>query len=86
MKTNFHMHTVWCDGKDTPRAMVESALAKGFSAIGFSSHASFPESVRGATALVELARIHAEEKRVEPVFTDLLAGHSRRMAAIGLDA
>ena len=28
----------------------------------------------------------AEEKRVEPVFTDLLAGHARRMAAIGLDA
>jgi len=28
----------------------------------------------------------AEEKRVEPVFTDLLAGHSRRMAALGLDA
>lgn len=28
----------------------------------------------------------AEEKKVEPVFTDLLAGHSRRMAAIGLDA
>ena len=28
----------------------------------------------------------AEEERVEPVFTDLLAGHSRRMAAIGLDA
>lgn len=28
----------------------------------------------------------AEEKRVEPVFTDLLAGHSKRMSAIGLDA
>ncbi|MFT4052245.1 MAG: ferritin-like fold-containing protein [Microbacterium sp.] len=28
----------------------------------------------------------AEEKRVEPVFTDLLASHSRRMAALGLDA
>lgn len=28
----------------------------------------------------------AEEKKVEPVFTDLLAAHSRRMAAIGLDA
>lgn len=27
-----------------------------------------------------------EERRVEPVFTDLLAGHSRRMAALGLDA
>lgn len=28
----------------------------------------------------------AEEARVEPVFTDLLASHSRRMSAIGLDA
>ncbi len=28
----------------------------------------------------------AEEKKVEPVFTDLLGGHSRRMSAIGLDA
>lgn len=28
----------------------------------------------------------AEEKKVEPVFTDLLAGHSKRMAAVGLDA
>ena len=28
----------------------------------------------------------AEEKKVEPVFTALLAGHSRRMAALGLDA
>jgi len=28
----------------------------------------------------------AEEKKVEPVFTDLLAGHSKRMSAVGLDA
>ncbi|MGB4777897.1 ferritin-like fold-containing protein [Microbacterium sp.] len=28
----------------------------------------------------------AEESRVEPVFTDLLGAHSRRMAAMGLDA
>lgn len=28
----------------------------------------------------------AEEKRVEPVFTQLLAAHARRMAEIGLDA
>lgn len=27
-----------------------------------------------------------DEKKVEPVFTNLLAGHSRRMAALGLDA
>ena len=28
----------------------------------------------------------AEEKRVEPVFTQLMSGHAKRMAAIGLDA
>ncbi len=28
----------------------------------------------------------AEERKVEPVFTDLLGAHSRRMAAMGLDA
>lgn len=43
MKTNFHTHTTWCDGKDTPEAVVLSAIEKGFAAIGFSSHATFPE-------------------------------------------
>lgn len=42
MKANYHTHTTWCDGKDSPRAVVESAIAKGFDAIGFSSHAMLP--------------------------------------------
>ncbi|MFV0373823.1 ferritin-like fold-containing protein [Microbacterium sp.] len=37
-------------------------------------------------ALRRTALDEAEEKRVEPVFTDLMAAHSRRMAALGLDA
>ncbi|MBR2983772.1 MAG: histidinol-phosphatase [Kiritimatiellae bacterium] len=43
-KTNFHTHTVWCDGKDTAEAVVLSAMEKGFDAIGFSSHMAFPEA------------------------------------------
>lgn len=43
MKANFHTHTTWCDGRDTPEAVVQTAIAKGFSHIGFSSHVSFPE-------------------------------------------
>ena len=42
MKTNFHTHTTWCDGVDTTESVVLSAIAKGFSAIGFSSHAMLP--------------------------------------------
>ena len=41
--TNFHTHSTWCDGKDTPEAMIEAAIAKGFSVLGFSSHAMLPE-------------------------------------------
>lgn len=43
MKTNYHTHTTWCDGKNTPEEMVRAALAKGFDVIGFSSHFSLPE-------------------------------------------
>ena len=44
MKTNYHTHTTWCDGKDTPEAVVLAAIEKGFDVIGFSSHVSFPEA------------------------------------------
>lgn len=43
MKTNYHTHSIWCDGKDSPKTMVEAAIAKGFDVIGFSSHMSIPE-------------------------------------------
>ncbi|MGN0853489.1 MAG: histidinol-phosphatase [Kiritimatiellia bacterium] len=47
MKTNFHTHTTWCDGKNTPEEMVHAALEKGFSVLGFSSHARLPDIVKG---------------------------------------
>ena len=37
-RTNFHTHTTWCDGKATPFEMAEAAVARGFAALGFSSH------------------------------------------------
>ena len=43
MKANYHTHTTWCDGKNTPREVVEAAIARGFDAIGFSSHSMLPQ-------------------------------------------
>ena len=40
---NYHTHSTWCDGKNTPREMVEAAIAKGFDTIGFSSHSMLPQ-------------------------------------------
>lgn len=41
-KTNFHTHSTWCDGKATPEEMVRGAIEKGFTELGFSSHAMLP--------------------------------------------
>ena len=42
MKYNLHTHTTWCDGRDSPRAVAEAAVEKGFDILGFSSHAMLP--------------------------------------------
>jgi histidinol-phosphatase (PHP family) len=38
MGSNFHTHSVFCDGKDAPEALCERALELGFEALGFSGH------------------------------------------------
>ena len=40
MRQNLHTHCIYCDGKDTPREMIEEAISLGLSSIGFSSHAN----------------------------------------------
>lgn len=74
MKANYHTHTTWCDGRDTPTAMVEAALARGFDELGFSSHARLPDLVEGnltpstavayAAEIRALAATHADRIRV----------------------
>ena len=38
--SNFHAHSTFCDGTETPEAMVNAALVKGFKAFGISGHSS----------------------------------------------
>lgn len=35
---DLHMHTCYCDGKNTPEEMVQSAIEKGLSTVGISGH------------------------------------------------
>lgn len=44
--SNPHTHTTYCDGHATAREMVEAAIQKGFTSLGFSSHSytAFDES------------------------------------------
>ncbi|MBQ8600367.1 MAG: histidinol-phosphatase HisJ family protein [Clostridia bacterium] len=38
MLSDFHIHTKFCDGNDTPEEMIETAIERGFSVLGFSMH------------------------------------------------
>ena len=37
-KMNFHTHTTYCDGKESVESMIQAALAKDFTRLGFSGH------------------------------------------------
>lgn len=40
IKTNYHTHTKYCDGRNTAEETVISAIEKGFSILGFSGHST----------------------------------------------
>ena len=40
--TNYHTHTTYCDGKNSPEEMVQAAIAADMAEIGFSVHAPLP--------------------------------------------
>lgn len=46
MLTNYHTHTVFSDGENSPEEVVLSAIDKGLSAIGFSEHGNTPYDLR----------------------------------------
>ena len=46
MLANFHTHTTFSDGKNTPEEIIEYALAKGIESIGFSDHGYTPYDLR----------------------------------------
>ena len=64
MKANYHTHSTWCDGKDSPRRMIQAAIERGFDVLGFSSHAMLPESDTAWVLTPEKAPRYAKEIRL----------------------
>ena len=50
MFSNFHTHTVFCDGADSPEELVLEALRLGCPEIGFSGHSPLEEDTGSMTA------------------------------------
>ena len=70
MKTNYHTHTVWCDGKDDPEAVILSAIGKGFAEIGFSSHSTYPDDNACTVPSAKLADYFADVRNLSAKYGD----------------
>lgn len=42
--SNCHTHTIYCDGKNTAREMIDAAIEKGFVSLGFSGHSPMKQN------------------------------------------
>ena len=73
MKTNFHTHTTFCDGKNTPEERVQEAIARNFSMLGFSSHSLYPFSLEGNLNHTEHHSYAEEIRRLKSKYADKLS-------------
>ena len=68
-KHNYHTHTRYSDGHDTPRQMIEEAVSRGFTSLGFSDHSwawfesYYSMSPEGTAASFREIRALADEYR-----------------------
>ena len=64
MKTNYHTHTTFSDGANTPEEMIEAAIERGFSRLGISDHIDMIADIDDY--LAELERLKAKYRgRIE---------------------
>lgn len=68
IKTNFHVHSTFCDGKDSPERIACAAVEKGISVLGFSSHSMYPFSSGWHIPVKEHAAYTAEIARLKRLF------------------
>ena len=68
---DYHVHTTFCDGKNTPEEMVLAAIEKGMTAIGFSGHSPLPRYGESWCMTEEsAARYRVEIARLKEKYAD----------------
>jgi histidinol-phosphatase (PHP family) len=65
IKTNYHSHSHYCDGKGTLEQQVQGAIAQGLRAFGFSSHCPVPFENKWSMKAERLGDYLAETKALK---------------------
>ena len=77
IKTNYHTHTVFCDGKNSLEEMITAAAAAKFSVFGFSAHTLYPFStnwhIHPDNCIKYISQIKSHQEKYKDTL-ELLAG------------
>ena len=70
--TNYHIHSIYCDGKDDLESIVLEAIQRGFKAIGFSSHCPMPVENSYSMKYEKLAQYCQEVRILKSKYSKLI--------------
>ena len=70
LKTNYHTHSTFCDGKASPEEMVKTAIEKNFDILGFSGHSMFPFASSWHIPCGEHKNYSDEIRRLADIYKD----------------
>ena len=69
-KVNYHTHTIFSDGINTPEEIVKKAIGLGFTHLGFSEHAYAPMDLGSCMKLEDTQRYFEEIQRLKKLYRD----------------
>ena len=72
MKTNFHTHTSFCDGRAEAVCFVKEAISQGISILGFSAHAPVPFPTLWTMNPKRIGEYRSEIFRLKEEYSDQL--------------
>lgn len=90
MLANYHTHSTFCDGKNTPEEIVVAAIEKGFTSLGFSGHAYTPFDTRYCmkdtdSYVLEIARLKEKYRKDIQIYLGVEEDAFAPISRSGLD-
>ena len=70
--TNYHIHSIYCDGQDDPEEIILEAIQRGFKSIGFSSHCPMPVENNYSMKYEKLAQYCQEIRMLKSKYSKLI--------------
>lgn len=78
---NLHTHTIYDDGRDTPEALTQTAIEKGFDSIGFSGHAHYARYSMSKSGTMEYKQEISRLKEKYAGIIDIFCGLEMEMVS-----